>query len=97
MQPVQLPGVKERWKFIEPTIAKAPTIKIMSMIGSLGCPYTCGFCIDSVVDYQPLAFDQIREDLRFLVAKMPRPRVRTDVRGHFSATPVRPLARQAPG
>ena len=38
MQPVQLPGVKERWKFIEPTIAKAPTIKIVPMIGSLGCP-----------------------------------------------------------
>lgn len=38
MQPVQLPEVKERWKFIEPTIAKAPTIKIVPMIGSLGCP-----------------------------------------------------------
>ncbi len=74
-QPVQLPGVKERWKFIEPTIAKAPTIKIVPMIGSLGCPYTCNFCIDSVVDYQPLAFDQIKEDLRFLASKMQRPRV----------------------
>lgn len=74
-QPRELPGVKERWKFIEPTIAKAPTIKIVPMIGSLGCPYTCSFCIDSVVDYQPLAFDQVKEDLRFLVGKMPRPRV----------------------
>ena len=27
------------------------------MIGSLGCPYTCSFCIDSTVDYQPLGFD----------------------------------------
>ena len=45
------------------------------MIGSLGCPYTCSFCIDSVVDYQPLAFDQIREDLRFLLSKLARPLV----------------------
>ncbi len=74
-QPEELPGVKERWKFIEPTLAKAPTIKIVPMIGSLGCPYTCSFCIDSVVDYQPLSFDQISEDLGFLLTKMRRPRV----------------------
>ncbi|MDH3641105.1 MAG: radical SAM protein [Gammaproteobacteria bacterium] len=69
-QPTYLPGVKERWKFIEPTIAKAPALKLVPMIGSMGCPYTCKFCIDSVVDYQPLGFDQIAEDLRFLVDTM---------------------------
>jgi len=74
-QPPQLPGVRERWKFIEPTIAKAPAVKIVPMIGSLGCPYTCSFCIDSVVDYQPLAHDQIQEDLRFLLKTLKRPRV----------------------
>ncbi len=73
--PETLPGVRERWKFIEPIIAQAPTIKIVPMIGSLGCPYTCAFCIDSTVEYQPLGFDQIREDLRFLRTKMKRPRV----------------------
>src|SRR5919106_703365 len=66
-QPLDLPGVQERWQFIEPTIAKAPTFKLVPMIGSMGCPYTCSFCIDSVVDYQPLAFEQVREDLRFLL------------------------------
>lgn len=74
-QPSSLPGVAQRWKFIAPTIAKAPFLKIVPMIGSMGCPYTCSFCIDSVVDYQPLAFDQLREDLRFLLTKMPRPLV----------------------
>jgi len=73
--PPTLPGVRERWKFIEPIIAKAPTFKLVPMIGSLGCPYTCPFCIDSTVDYQPLGFEQIREDLRFLRTKMKRPRV----------------------
>lgn len=73
-QPQYIPGVRERWKFIEPTIAKAPTnIKGVPMIGSLGCPYTCSFCIDSVVDYQPLDFDQIREDLRFVKQKLTKP------------------------
>jgi hypothetical protein len=74
-QPLQLPGVRERWKFIEPTIAKAPAVKIVPMIGSLGCPYTCSFCIDAEVDYQPLARDQMQEDLRFLLRTIKRPLV----------------------
>ena len=73
--PTHLPGVKERWKFIAPTLAKTPVIKLVPMIGSLGCPYTCSFCIDAVVDYQPLDNGQIREDLRFLLGKVERPRV----------------------
>ncbi len=74
-QPAQLPGVRERWKFIEPTIAKASAIKIIPMIGSLGCPYTCSFCIDAAVEYQPLDRDQIRDDLKFLLGKLERPMV----------------------
>lgn len=74
-QPTSLPGVEERWKFIWPIIEKAPVLKIVPMIGSLGCPYTCPFCIDSVVDYQPMGFDQIQTDLRFLRTKMKSPRV----------------------
>src|SRR5215212_1733402 len=72
-QPLELPTLAERWKFVEPTLAKAPTIKIVPMIGSLGCPYTCSFCIDSTVEYQPLSFVQLREDLRFLLTKIPDP------------------------
>jgi hypothetical protein len=45
------------------------------MIGSLGCPYTCSFCVDSTVDFQPMGYDQIREDLRFLLETVKRPRV----------------------
>jgi hypothetical protein len=72
-QPLELPTVQERWRFIEPTLAKAPTIKIVPMIGSLGCPYTCSFCIDSTVDYQPLSFQQLRDDLTFLLTKFKNP------------------------
>lgn len=74
-QPSTLPGVRQRWKFIEQTLRKAPLIKIVPMIGSMGCPYTCSFCIDSVVPYQPLEFDVIKEDLRFLLKQFKRPRV----------------------
>ncbi|HZM85038.1 MAG TPA: radical SAM protein [Blastocatellia bacterium] len=74
-QPAALPGVRERWKFIEPTLKKAPFIKMVPMIGSLGCPYTCSFCIDSVIPYQPLDTEVIKEDLRFLLTKFKRPLV----------------------
>jgi radical SAM superfamily enzyme YgiQ (UPF0313 family) len=74
-QPTTLPGVLERWKFIEPTLQKAPLIKIVLMLGSLGCPYTCSFCIDSVVPYQPLDLDVMKKDLRFLLGKFRRPRI----------------------
>jgi len=74
-QPRELPSVRERWKFIAQTLEKAPTIKIVPMLASLGCPYTCPFCIDSTVPYQPLEFDQLKDDLRFLRTKMKRPRI----------------------
>jgi hypothetical protein len=72
-QPEELPGTEERWKFIEPALRKAPVIKIVPMIGSLGCPYTCSFCIDSAVPYQPLSFDLLKRDLRFLLTKQKHP------------------------
>lgn len=74
-QPAQLPGVEERWKFIEPTLKKAPFLKIVPMLGSVGCPYTCSFCIDSVVPYQPLSYDTIKNDLRFLLTKFKKPMI----------------------
>jgi len=74
-QPVELPGVSKRWKFIEQTLRKAPFIKIVPLLSSLGCPYSCDFCIDSTVPYQPFDNDAMKEDLRFLLGKLKRPRV----------------------
>lgn len=72
-QPESLPGVIERWKFIEQNLKKAPFLKIVPTIGSMGCPYTCSFCIDSTVKYQPLDFDDLKADLRFVLSKLKNP------------------------
>jgi hypothetical protein len=74
-QPRELPGVRERWKFIAPILEGAPLFKMVPMLGSLGCPYTCAFCIDSTVAYQPLDFGQLKDDLRFLRTRFKRPLV----------------------
>jgi hypothetical protein len=74
-QPLELPGLRERWTYIEATLRKSPVLKIVPMLGSLGCPYTCAFCIDSEVKYQPLDFVQMRDDLSFLLTKWKRPKV----------------------
>ena len=72
-QPEHLPSVRERWKFMTPILEKARFIKLIPMIGSLGCPYTCSFCIDARVPYQPLDFDVLKADLRFIgQQKLPR-------------------------
>lgn len=72
-QPNELPGVTRRWKFIEPILKKSPLIKIIPMIGSVGCPYTCSFCIDSVITYQQLDLEVMRDDLAFLRTKFKKP------------------------
>ncbi|HUG92218.1 MAG TPA: hypothetical protein VML55_15360 [Planctomycetaceae bacterium] len=74
-QPASLPGVRERWPFARQVLDKAPLIKMVPMLGSLGCPYTCSFCIDSTVAYQPLEFEVLKEDLRFLLTQFRRPTV----------------------
>jgi hypothetical protein len=74
-QPVELPGMSRRWKFMEQTLQKAPFIKIVPLLSSMGCPYTCDFCIDSNVPYQPMDTAALKEDLCFLLGKLKRPRV----------------------
>ena len=75
VQPRAIPSLRQRWKFVEPNLAKAGPIKIVPMIGSFGCPYSCSFCIDAAIPYQPLDFADLKQDLRFLASKVKSPLV----------------------
>ena len=72
-QPRELPGVRQRWRFARQALAKSRVISAVPMLGSLGCPYDCSFCVDATVDYQTLPYEQIREDLVFLTQQLERP------------------------
>ncbi|MBI4374523.1 MAG: radical SAM protein [Deltaproteobacteria bacterium] len=70
----EIPTLQERWKYIQKNLDKTRLIHVIPMIGSLGCPYTCEFCIDSKIDYKPLSSDRLRADLSFLQSQ-PNPPV----------------------
>jgi hypothetical protein len=74
-QPREIPSLRQRWKYVEATLAKAGPIKIVPVIGSFGCPYSCSFCIDATVPYQPLDFDELKADLRFVRTRFKDPLV----------------------
>lgn len=71
--PKSLPGVRERWEFIE-QLHKLPLVfKAIPMIGSFGCPLHCDFCIEADIPYHSLDMDVIKEDFQFLIKKYKHP------------------------
>ena len=73
--PRALPGVRERWPFVSHALGKARIVKMVPLLASVGCPYTCSFCVDAAVPYQLLDLDVLKDDLRFLRTKFKRPLV----------------------
>ncbi len=66
-QPTELPGVRARGKYIDYNIRKGwSRFKTVPVIGSLGCPYTCHFCIDAPIPYRTLPYDTIVDDLQYV-------------------------------
>ena len=72
-QPDSIPGVRERWDFIEQIHRRFNFIRVIPMIGSFGCPYHCDFCIDAEIPYQTLDMEMIIEDLKFISNKVKHP------------------------
>ena len=64
------------------------------MIGSFGCPYSCSFCIDATVPYQPLDYDELKADLPRDQRTIPAERMErlTDLVTRVTAPPCSMLA-----
>jgi radical SAM superfamily enzyme YgiQ (UPF0313 family) len=74
-QPEDLPGVRERWEYLSRTTQRALFLKMVPMLSSFGCPYSCDFCPDADIPWRLNDLETIREDLRFLLRTRRRPRV----------------------
>ncbi len=74
-QPQSIPSVEERWEFIEKGYNHSSGIKLIPMISSFGCPYTCDFCIDSSIPYQQLDTGSLKNDFKFIRDKFKRPHI----------------------
>jgi hypothetical protein len=72
-QPVSIPGVRERWEFIEKIHRSSPLLKGVPMLGSFGCPFQCDFCVDADIPYQEVDMEMIRGDLQFVVQNIKHP------------------------
>jgi hypothetical protein len=65
--PTSLPGVVQRERFIDHCIQKGTSVmRLVSMLGSLGCPYTCSFCVDAPTKWRGLPVEPLIEDLRYI-------------------------------
>ncbi|HVG58516.1 MAG TPA: hypothetical protein VNA24_08170 [Hyalangium sp.] len=68
--PTTLPGVAQRSRFIDHCLQKGTDVlRLVPMLGSLGCPYTCNFCVDAPVRWRGLPVDPIIEDLRHIESR----------------------------
>ncbi len=71
----EIPTVAERRPEIEASafICGRPGLTtVIPMLTSIGCPYSCDFCVDSNSKYVAFPDEQIREDLRYVSQHFPR-------------------------
>lgn len=63
--PKVLPTVRERARFIEQVLKLGTRkLQVVPMAGSIGCPYTCSFCVDASVPWRGYETQPLVEDLR---------------------------------
>jgi radical SAM superfamily enzyme YgiQ (UPF0313 family) len=70
----EIPGVEERLPHIiksSLTVGRTPYAANIGLLSSVGCPYTCNFCVDWDSPYMTISGDSLREDLRFISKRFP--------------------------
>lgn len=69
-----LPSVEERLPEIAASVfvrGRPIRMSVVPMLASVGCPYTCDFCIDWNSDYRALPKDRLEADLAYLSRHLP--------------------------
>jgi radical SAM superfamily enzyme YgiQ (UPF0313 family) len=78
-RPLQdLPGIEERMPEVRKAFffgGRPRATSTVPLLASVGCPYTCDFCIDARSRYSSLPLDRLEADLRFLRQRYPHLKV----------------------
>ncbi len=70
----EIPTVEERLPHIlksSLTEGRPPYAANIGLLSSVGCPYTCNFCVDWDRPYISIAGDRLRTDLQFIAKRFP--------------------------
>ena len=70
----EIPTVEERLPHIlksSLTEGRTPYAANIGLLSSVGCPYTCNFCVDWDKPYISIAGDRLRADLQFIAKRFP--------------------------
>lgn len=71
---VDFPSLKERMpEVLAATFRRGrpSALSVVPLLSSVGCPYTCDFCVDWKNPYQLLPLDRLEADLRYLSEQLP--------------------------
>ncbi len=71
----EIPSVAERRIDIEAAAfvnGRPGLTTVVPMLTSVGCPYSCDFCVDGNTKYQPFSPEQVRADLLYISEHFPR-------------------------
>lgn len=69
-----VPTVQERMPYIRASTfwrGKPHPLASISLLTSIGCPYSCDFCVDWNSPYVPLSLERLESDLRFIPQEYP--------------------------
>jgi len=70
----EIPTVEERLPHLlkaSLTEGRPPFAANIGLLSSVGCPYTCNFCVDWDKPYISIAGDRLRADLQFIARRFP--------------------------
>ncbi|HEU5180341.1 MAG TPA: radical SAM protein [Candidatus Polarisedimenticolia bacterium] len=70
----EIPTVEERLPYIiksSVTEGRPPYAANIGLLSSVGCPYTCDFCVDWSSRYVSIAGERLRADLQFIARRFP--------------------------
>ncbi len=76
--PKDIPCVEERLEEIRTASfwnRKATQFSFIPILSSMGCPFSCDFCVDCNTAYQEFPLDRVRQDLAFVRRHFPRVRI----------------------